>query len=164
MVRSTQSAPTRVPRKDVLAMLLPGPSAAASPTPWACCSRYESNIDPDDDRPSTSPSTPPASSAGRRPVAHRLRGGRTGLPARPAGRRVPRHGPAWAPVTTPDGRVLRRPFTGRNEIDSAAEAVAWMRQAEVSPSASRNTTWSPGPSWQPSRGGTPRMEQCPSRT
>src|SRR4051794_27588172 len=36
----------------------------------------------------------------------------------------------WAPATTPDGEVLRRPFTGQNEIDSTAEAVAWMRQAD----------------------------------
>jgi hypothetical protein len=34
----------------------------------------------------------------------------------------------WTPSTTPDGRVLRQRFTGRNEIDSAAEAVAWMRR------------------------------------
>jgi hypothetical protein len=36
----------------------------------------------------------------------------------------------WAPATTPDGKVLRRRFSGPNEIDSAAEAVAWMRQAD----------------------------------
>src|SRR3954468_11905777 len=35
----------------------------------------------------------------------------------------------WAPATTPDGRVLRKRFVGQNEINSAAEAVAWMRQA-----------------------------------
>jgi hypothetical protein len=32
----------------------------------------------------------------------------------------------WAPATTADGRLLRRRFTGPNEADSAAEAVAWM--------------------------------------
>ena len=32
----------------------------------------------------------------------------------------------WASSTAPDGRVLRQPFTGRNEADSVAEAVAWM--------------------------------------
>ena len=37
----------------------------------------------------------------------------------------------WAPSTTPDGRVLRQRFTGRNEADSAAEAVAWMCRAGV---------------------------------
>src|SRR5262249_60296902 len=37
----------------------------------------------------------------------------------------------WAPLTTPDGRVLRKGFTGRNEADSAAEAVAWMCRAGV---------------------------------
>ncbi|WP_435011981.1 hypothetical protein P12x_006093 (plasmid) [Tundrisphaera lichenicola] len=36
----------------------------------------------------------------------------------------------WASAATPDGKVLRRRFSGRNEIDSAAEAVAWMRQAD----------------------------------
>jgi hypothetical protein len=35
----------------------------------------------------------------------------------------------WAPSPTADGRVLRQRFTGRNEADSAAEAVAWMRRA-----------------------------------
>src|SRR3954449_2674517 len=35
----------------------------------------------------------------------------------------------WAPATTPDGRVLRKRFVGQNEIDSAAEGVAWMRRA-----------------------------------
>jgi hypothetical protein len=37
----------------------------------------------------------------------------------------------WAPSTTPDGRILRQRFTGRNEADSAAEAVVWMRRAGV---------------------------------
>ena len=37
----------------------------------------------------------------------------------------------WAPLTTPDGRVLRKGFTGHNEADSAAEAVAWMCRAGV---------------------------------
>jgi hypothetical protein len=37
----------------------------------------------------------------------------------------------WAPSTTPDGKVLRQRFTSRNEADSAAEAVAWMRRAGV---------------------------------
>jgi hypothetical protein len=37
----------------------------------------------------------------------------------------------WAPSATPDGRILRRRFTGRNEADSAAEAVAWMHRARV---------------------------------
>ena len=37
----------------------------------------------------------------------------------------------WSPLTTPDGRVLRKRCTGCNEADSAAEAVAWMRSAGV---------------------------------
>ena len=37
----------------------------------------------------------------------------------------------WAPSTTPDGRVLRQRSTGRNETESAAEAVVWMRRAGV---------------------------------
>jgi hypothetical protein len=37
----------------------------------------------------------------------------------------------WVSSTTPDGRVLRQRFTGRNEADSAVEAVAWMRRASV---------------------------------
>src|SRR4051794_41207933 len=38
---------------------------------------------------------------------------------------------SWAPSTTPDRRVLRKRFTGRNEADSAVEAVLWMRRAGV---------------------------------
>jgi hypothetical protein len=37
----------------------------------------------------------------------------------------------WASSARPDGRVLRGRFAGRNELDSAAEAVAWMRRAGV---------------------------------
>jgi hypothetical protein len=32
----------------------------------------------------------------------------------------------WVPSPLADGRVLRRRYTGQNEADSAAEAVAWM--------------------------------------
>lgn len=33
----------------------------------------------------------------------------------------------WEEVTTPDGRILRRRFAGKNEEASAAEATAWMQ-------------------------------------
>jgi len=35
----------------------------------------------------------------------------------------------WEPNPTPDGRILRKRFTGQNENDSAAEGVQWMRGA-----------------------------------
>jgi len=35
----------------------------------------------------------------------------------------------WETNQTGDGRLLRKRFAGQNELDSAAEGVAWMRQA-----------------------------------
>jgi hypothetical protein len=37
----------------------------------------------------------------------------------------------WEPNATPDGKVLRKRFTVKNEQDSAAEGVSWMRSQGV---------------------------------
>ena len=155
MARSTQSAPRGVSRKDVLARLphRTGPALKAevrqAEDPGAIHrslprtvrggiayalgllrSRYESNIDPDDDMPfhCAEHTTGVIRRTGEllRAMGAAEREYQLGLLAAAFHDTVQR----WVPVTTPDGEVLRRPFTGRNEIDSAAEAVAWMRQAD----------------------------------
>ena len=154
MARSIQSAPRRVFRNDVLASFplrtVPSlkaevrqavghaainrslPRTVRGGIAYALGlvrSRYESNIDPDDDRSfhCAEHTTGVIRRTGEllRAMGAAEREYQLGLLAAAFHDTVQRR----APATTPDGKVLRRPFTGRNEIDSAAEAVAWMRQA-----------------------------------
>jgi hypothetical protein len=156
MAQPTRSGARRAPRWDVLAVTatpnilalrkatvgqakgpavgnlsLPGTVGVGIAYAMALlCSRYEGNSDPDDDMPfhCAEHTVGVIRRTGDllRAMGAAEREYQLGLLAAAFHDTVQR----WVPATTPEGKVLRSRFSGQNETDSAAEAVAWMRQAD----------------------------------